>query len=105
MDQQTLNQKVSQIINSLVSKLYLEITEKNGDAISGILNFDNDQKITEITNLFVNANPKIPAFELVEELNKISTELSTLPDLNKLKSLEIAVCSDMKMNIKPNYLN
>jgi hypothetical protein len=99
------NEAINQIIQSLVSRLYSAMTTKDGQTFSAFLEFDDQQRISQINNPLVNGEIKTPDFKLIEELNRICEKINSLPDMYKLKSLDVAVSADLQVKMIPTYLS
>ncbi len=107
MDQQAANLKINQLFEQLAMLLYQDVAGANlGSAVHGLLEFDAVQRVTSMTNVSVNDAPKVPSFEVIEKMNALTVPtFQSLPDLYKLKSLELLVTPEGAFNAAPNYLN
>lgn len=95
---------LNRIFINLIRKLYTGLGQVDfSNPMEAVLKFDEEQRISSFNNLKINGEPKIPSFDLAEELNEISTEIFDLPMKFHLESLDINVQEGGEMDIHPHY--
>ncbi|MDQ7815121.1 MAG: hypothetical protein RDU25_04940 [Patescibacteria group bacterium] len=100
--QQETNDAQSQKFLEFAQTLFNSLTNDKSSSISATLTFDDAQRIKEIINVKVNGQPRIIAFDDLEDLNAIAAKIRALPLSEKLMSLQIEV-RDGEVEIKPTY--
>ncbi len=96
---------INQLFADLAVLLYQGVAQdKAGISLNGTLVFDTQQRISELSNVTVDGSPKIPSPDVVETMNILAKDtLTKLPEIYKLKKLELSVQSDGTFGAAPTY--
>ena len=76
----------------IAKALYIDLGPQDlSVSLSVLINFDEQQRVSRFENLTVNGVPKMPSFEVTEEINKITAQIKTFPKDYLVKQLEIDI--------------
>ena len=104
-NQADTNTLFNQILIDIVSQIYSAVGPSDFSAsLSGVLEFDDQQRVSKFINVNVNGLPKMPTPELTSAVNEKAQQIMELPQKYKLKSLSINVFPGGKIDVKPTYL-
>jgi len=106
INQMDANMKMNHMFKSLATSLYHDVAgNKPGLTLDATLEFDRQQRISNLTNVTVDGLPKIPSFEVIETMNNVSVDtLSSLPEIYKLKALKLNIAANSSFDAAPTYL-
>ena len=87
----------------VASVFYQSLSASGGtDDVSAVLEFDKQQRVINIKNPTVNGKPKVPNLKSLEVINKLTTQIYGLSEINHLKELAISVV-DGHVSANPTY--
>ena len=87
----------------IATELYHSVATTNEQKLSGVLSFDDQQRISGIKNLTLDGYPKVPPAEFVEKINGLTRSLKSLPAIYKIKTLTVSV-EDGQVNADAEYM-
>ncbi|MFZ1801517.1 MAG: hypothetical protein WBP14_03800 [Candidatus Saccharimonas aalborgensis] len=87
------------------AELYEGIGLADGSStVTALLEFDEQQRVSNIKNPLVDGTPKIPPFETIEAINNLAAPLASLPENQRVRALEIEI-ENGQVNINAKYLH
>lgn len=87
----------------VASVFYQSLSASGGtDDVSAVLEFDKQQRVISIKNPTLNGKPKLPNPNSLEVINKLTTQIYGLSEINHLKELAISVIGG-HLNAIPTY--
>jgi|GEM_PF-3581655 len=100
------NLEMNQLFADLAVMLYRNVAGGEiGIEVKGALEFDAQQRISNLKNIMANGQPIVPEPSLIEAMNKrIITTLSVLPEIYTLRRLELYINADGSYGATPTYL-
>lgn len=87
------------------AELYEGIGLADGSStVTASLEFDDQQRVNNISNPLVDGIPKIPPSETIEAINNLAAPLASLPENQRVKALEIEI-ENGQINTNAKYLH
>lgn len=86
-------------------ELYNGVGLSDGSSsVHAALEFDEQQRVTHITDLSVDGRPTVPPFETIEAINTIAAPMEALPADQKVKVLHIQI-EGGQIDVNVEYLH
>lgn len=106
--QTQLNEQLNEILINMTKDMCTYFQGEEAQiSLKVTLYFDESQRVSRFENLFVNEKLIMPEnmSDICESLNRISVEITKLPEDYRLESCDIDVKSDGKFSVTPKYRN